>query len=181
MERFKFKTRGLRDICIRDLFFEFLEHKEEKDWSDPQPDSAIQPKARGLLHMEREYFAHHIWSRFQGLSTSQPRCNCRCYKRGKVHPSLKSKSLLLRVAPECRFGIKDLSRGIRFYPSDYLQDSSDSESEKTSFSGKIPEKRYNWIRHTDCTRNNFRNKTRDVRLFIQCSHEMLLFRESALL
>ena len=42
-------------------------------WSDLQPDSAIQPKPRGLLHMEREYFAHHIWSRFQGLSTSQPR------------------------------------------------------------------------------------------------------------
>jgi hypothetical protein len=47
----------------------------EKDWSDPQPDSAIQPKARGLLHMEREYFAHHIWSRFRGLSTSQARSN----------------------------------------------------------------------------------------------------------
>ena len=25
--------------------------------------------------MEREYFAHHIWSRFRGLSTSQPRSN----------------------------------------------------------------------------------------------------------
>ena len=25
-----------------------------------QHDSTIQPKARGLLHMEREYFAHHI-------------------------------------------------------------------------------------------------------------------------
>ena len=30
-KRFKFKTRGLRDICIRDLFFKFLENKEEKD------------------------------------------------------------------------------------------------------------------------------------------------------
>ena len=55
-------------------------------------------------------------------------------------PSLKSKSLLQRVAPEHRFGIKDLRRGIRFYPSNYLQDSSDPESEKTSFSGKIPKK-----------------------------------------
>ena len=55
-------------------------------------------------------------------------------------PSLKSKSLLLRVAPDRRFGIKDLRRGIRFYPSNYLQDSSNPESEKTSFSGKIPEK-----------------------------------------
>ena len=30
MERFKFKTRGLRDMCIRDLFSIFLENKEEK-------------------------------------------------------------------------------------------------------------------------------------------------------
>ena len=30
IERFKFKTRGLRDICIRDLFFNFLENKERK-------------------------------------------------------------------------------------------------------------------------------------------------------
>ena len=30
MERFKFKSRGLRDICIRDLFSIFLENKEEK-------------------------------------------------------------------------------------------------------------------------------------------------------
>jgi hypothetical protein len=40
---------------------------------------------------------------------------------------------LLRVAPERRYGIKDLRRGIRFYPSNYLQDSSDPKSEKTSF------------------------------------------------
>ena len=46
---------------------------------------------------------------------------------------LNQNSFLLRVAPERRFGIKNLSRGIRFYPSDYLQDSSDLESEKTSF------------------------------------------------
>jgi len=72
---FQFKARGLRDMWIRDLFFIFLKNKERKDWSDPQPDSTIQPKARGLLHMEREYFAHHIWSRFRGLSTSQPWSN----------------------------------------------------------------------------------------------------------
>ena len=34
--------------------------KEEKDLSDPQHDSTIQPKTRGLLHMEREFIAHHI-------------------------------------------------------------------------------------------------------------------------
>ena len=62
-------------IYVLEIYFSnFLKNKEEeKDWSDPQPDSTIQPKARGLLHMECEYFAHHIWSRFQGLSTSQPR------------------------------------------------------------------------------------------------------------
>ena len=55
-------------------------------------------------------------------------------------PSLKSKSLLQRVAPEHRFGIKDLRRDIRFYSSEYLQDSSDSVSEKTSFLGKKSQK-----------------------------------------
>ena len=61
----------------RFIFQIFWKIIKEKDWCDPQPDSAIQPKARGLLHMEREYFAHHIWSRFRGLSTSQPRSNRR--------------------------------------------------------------------------------------------------------
>ena len=78
-------TLSLRDFDLRlgvagyvyqrFIFQIFWKIKKEKDWSDPQPDSAIQPKARGLLHMEREYFAHHIWSRFCGLSTSQPRSN----------------------------------------------------------------------------------------------------------
>ena len=31
-----------------------------EDWFDPQPNSSIQPKARELLHMEREYIVHHI-------------------------------------------------------------------------------------------------------------------------
>ena len=34
--------------------------KNIEDWFDPQPDSAIQPKARELLHMEREFIADHI-------------------------------------------------------------------------------------------------------------------------
>ena len=86
MEEFKFKTRGLRDMCIRDLFFKFFwKIKEEKDWSDPQPNFAIQPKARGLLHMESEYFAHHIWSRFWGLSTSQPRSNYKYLEDFSAH------------------------------------------------------------------------------------------------
>ena len=28
--------------------------KRIEDWFDPEPDSKIQPKARGLLHMESE-------------------------------------------------------------------------------------------------------------------------------
>ena len=59
----------------RFIFQIFWKIMKWENWSDPQPGSAIQPKARGLLHMEREYFAHHIWSRFRGLSTSQPRSN----------------------------------------------------------------------------------------------------------
>ena len=53
------KLGGCRICGIRDLFFNFF-NEEEKDWSDPQPDSTIQPKARGLHHMERKYLAHHI-------------------------------------------------------------------------------------------------------------------------
>ena len=40
---------------------------------------------------------------------------------------------MLRVAPELIFGIKDLRRGIKFYSSGYLQDSSDPVSEKPLF------------------------------------------------
>ena len=67
---------GGRGIYASEVYFSnFWKIKKEKDWSDHQPDSMIQPRARGLLYMEREYFAHHIWSRFQGLSTSQTRSN----------------------------------------------------------------------------------------------------------
>ena len=38
-----------------------------KDKNDPQPDPSVQPKAQGLLHMEREYIAHHIRRRNSGL------------------------------------------------------------------------------------------------------------------
>ena len=31
-----------------------------EEGNDPQPDPAVQPKARVLLHMEREYITHHI-------------------------------------------------------------------------------------------------------------------------
>ena len=31
-----------------------------EDWSDPQPDFMIQPKARVLFYMERESTTHHI-------------------------------------------------------------------------------------------------------------------------
>ena len=63
-------TRSKRDFYLRfggcgyvhqRFFFQiFWKIMNEKDCSDPQADSAIQPKTRGLLHKEREYFAHHI-------------------------------------------------------------------------------------------------------------------------
>jgi len=31
-----------------------------EDWFDPQPNSSIQPKARGLLYIECEFITHHI-------------------------------------------------------------------------------------------------------------------------
>ena len=34
--------------------------KDPEDCVDPQPDLSNQTKARGLLHMEHEYIAHHI-------------------------------------------------------------------------------------------------------------------------
>ena len=43
----------------------FNEDPEDRD--DPQPDPSVQPKARGLLHMESEYIAHHIRRKDSGL------------------------------------------------------------------------------------------------------------------
>jgi len=44
----------------------FFKNRPE-DGNDPQPDSSVQPKARGLLHMEREYITQHIRRRNSGL------------------------------------------------------------------------------------------------------------------
>ena len=73
IQDFDLRLGGCR-ICASEIYFSiFLENNEGNRLKWPSPDSAIQPKSRGLLHMECEYFAHHIWSRFRGLSTSQPR------------------------------------------------------------------------------------------------------------
>ena len=40
------------------FFKEDLKDLEDRD--DPHPDPSVQPKTRGLLHMEREYIVHHI-------------------------------------------------------------------------------------------------------------------------
>ena len=63
------RLRGCGARVIDDLFFKFLEDKDQEieDWFDPQPDSAIQPKAQRLLHMEREFIAHHIKEDDSGL------------------------------------------------------------------------------------------------------------------
>ena len=57
---------GLRDICHK--WQTFFKNRPE-DRNDPQPDPSVQPKARGLLHMEREFIMHHI-KKIWGLSTS---------------------------------------------------------------------------------------------------------------
>ena len=44
----------------------FFKNRPE-DRNDPQPDLSVQPKARGLLHMECEYITHHIRRRNSGL------------------------------------------------------------------------------------------------------------------
>ena len=50
---------------------------------DPQPDSSIQPKARGLLHMECDFIAlPYISTDFQGLSTLQPHYIIQDYSTG---------------------------------------------------------------------------------------------------
>ena len=46
---------------------ELFSKKDPEDRNDPQPDPLVQPKARGLLRMEREYIAHHIRRRNSGL------------------------------------------------------------------------------------------------------------------
>ena len=71
---FWFKARGLRDIGTRYLFFNFF-WKIKKKNTEVTLSLILRFNLRleGLLHMEREYIAHHIWSRFRGLSTSQPR------------------------------------------------------------------------------------------------------------
>jgi hypothetical protein len=72
--RFGFKTRGLRDMWHRLLIFSNLFEKKVRkiqDSCDPQPDSPIQPKARGLLHMECDFsIAHHTKEVIRGMSTS---------------------------------------------------------------------------------------------------------------
>ena len=66
---FPLKARGLRDTYHKWQLFRKNSQtsdkrsKEPEDQVDPQPDSSNQTKALGLLHMEREYIAHHT-SRF---------------------------------------------------------------------------------------------------------------------
>ena len=65
--RFEFKARGLRDTCHKwQLFSKKFQtsnerSKDPEDRVDPQLDLSNQTKARGLLHMEREYIAHHTY------------------------------------------------------------------------------------------------------------------------
>ena len=47
--------------------FQMRNLKDPEDHFDPQPNPSVQPKARGQLHMEREYIAQHIWRENLGL------------------------------------------------------------------------------------------------------------------
>ena len=54
-----FKSRlGSCETCV--VNGKLFSKTRPEDRNDPQPDPSIQSKARGLLHMEREYIAHHI-------------------------------------------------------------------------------------------------------------------------
>ena len=56
-----------------------------EDRNDPQPNPSVQPKAWRLLHMEREYIAHHIRRKNSGLehliASMQPRKYSKDYSR----------------------------------------------------------------------------------------------------
>ena len=54
-----FKSRfGGCETCI--INGKLFSKNRPEDRNDPQPDPSVQPKARGLLHMEREHITHHI-------------------------------------------------------------------------------------------------------------------------
>jgi len=63
----------------------FFSKTRPEDRNDPQPDPSVQPKARGLLHMEREHVAHHIKRRNLGLehliASMQPEKYSKDYSR----------------------------------------------------------------------------------------------------
>ena len=63
-----------------------------EDRNDPQPDPSVQPKARGLLHMEREYIAHHIKRKNSGLEHLIASIQPRKYSEDYPKRSANSKS-----------------------------------------------------------------------------------------
>ena len=88
---FDLRLGGCR-ICASEIYFLiFLENNEGKRLKWPSTWFCDSTKARELLHMEPEYFVHHIWSRFWGLSTSQPRSKWKY---------LKDYSTYLKEGPE---------------------------------------------------------------------------------
>ena len=62
----------------------FFKNRPE-DRKDPQLDPSVQPKAQGLLHMGREYIAHHIRRRNLGLehliASMQPKKHSEDYSK----------------------------------------------------------------------------------------------------
>jgi len=68
-----------------------------EDRNDPPPDPSVQPKARGLLHMEREYIAHHIRRKNSGLehliASTQPRKYSEDYSKRSKDPKPEQRTL----------------------------------------------------------------------------------------
>ena len=79
---FKSRFGGCEKCIINGKLFS---KNRPEDRNDPQPDPSVQPKARGLLHMEREYITHHIRRRNSWLehliASTQPEKHSKDYSR----------------------------------------------------------------------------------------------------
>ena len=108
------RLEGYGTCGINGLFFKGdLKDFISEDWFDPQPDSAIQPKARGLLHMERDFITHHI-KEDSGLEHQIASMQQRKYSEDYSKHSTKRRRI-----PEALEALGDVFRSTRL-----LQDST---------------------------------------------------------
>ena len=69
------RLMGCRTVSSAIYFFKEDKGEKIKDWFDFQPDSTIQPKARGILYMECDFHRIPYKKITRGLGTSQPWCS----------------------------------------------------------------------------------------------------------